>query len=114
MAEIKRQHEQGAEVLSVNGEIDASSSIDLDQAISGCIQDGTKKILVDLTQLSYISSAGLGVFMSYLEEIKEKKIRMVIFGLTSRVAHTFNLLGLAELLEIASSKEDANKMIHEA
>ncbi|MEY3405473.1 MAG: STAS domain-containing protein [Cyclobacteriaceae bacterium] len=114
MAEIKRQHENGAEVLSVNGEIDASSSIDLDQAILSCVQDGAKKILVDMTQLSYISSAGLGVFMSYLEELKEKKIRMIICGLNSRVAHTFNLLGLADLLEIASSKEDANKMIHEA
>lgn len=114
MAEIKRLTEQGAELLSVHGEIDASSSIDLDQAIANCVRDEAKKIVIDLTHLSYISSAGLGVFMSYVEELKEKKIRMVIFGLTSRVAHTFNLLGLADLLEIAAGKEEAYKMIHEA
>lgn len=114
MSDIRRTGETGFESISVHGEIDASSSVDLDQAISNCLKDGATKIMIDLSQLTYISSAGLGVFMSYVEEFREKNIRMVLFGLTSRVAHTFSLLGLAELLQITETREEAIKKIHEA
>lgn len=98
----------------MNGEVDASSSIELDQAIAGCVQGGATKILVDCTGLAYISSAGLGVFMSYVEEFREKGVRLVIFGLNNRVAHTFSLLGLADLMDIAEDRAAADRRIHEA
>lgn len=114
MADITRITEDGTAFISVSGEVDASSSIDLDQAIAACVADDHKKILIDLSALSYISSAGLGVFMSYVEEFREKNIRMVIYGLNNRVAHTFGLLGLADLLEITNTKEEAKNRIHGA
>lgn len=114
MSEIKVTAEENEiHIIQIKGEVDASSSIELDQAISSCISGGYKKILVDLSQLSYISSAGLGVFMSYVEEMKEKQIKMILFGLTARVAHTFDLLGLRGLIEIRTNREEANKSIHE-
>ena len=114
MVEINRKNEAGTEVLTVKGEVDASSSIDLDQAIAGCVQTGATRILIDCTGLEYISSAGLGVFMSYVEEFHEKGVRMVLFGLNNRVAHTFSLLGLADLMDIASDRSTADSKLHEA
>lgn len=114
MPDIRRKNGKDFETLSIYGEIDASSSVDLDQAIAACSKDGAKNIIIDLSELTYISSAGLGVFMSYVEEFREKNIRMILFGLTSRVAHTFNLLGLADLLEIVATHDEALKKIHEA
>ena len=113
MIEITRKSYNGIEEINVQGEIDASSSIDLDQAIQKCIADQARKILVNCSALEYISSAGLGVFMSYVEELKEKNIRMVLFGLNERVAHTFGLLGLAELMQIAENYDTALKQINE-
>jgi len=112
--EIDRKNEEGTEILTINGEVDASSSIDLDQAIGACVRDGASKILVDCTGLDYISSAGLGVFISYVEEFRQKDIRLVIFGLNARVSHTFSLLGLADLMDIAADRESAKLKIHEA
>lgn len=113
MLHIKRTHEESIEVLTVSGEIDASSSIEFDLAIAKCVGDGCRRILVDCHALEYISSAGLGVFMSYIEEFREKGIVMVLFGMRDKVAHTFSILGLADLLNIASNKEEAKKRIHE-
>jgi anti-sigma B factor antagonist len=113
MIEINRKSYNGIEEIDVKGEIDASSSIDLDQAIQKCLEDQTQKILVNCSALEYISSAGLGVFMSYVEELKEKNVRMVLFGLNDRVAHTFGLLGLAELMQIAQDHDAALKQINE-
>jgi anti-sigma B factor antagonist len=102
MIHIKRLFENGIDRILLIGEIDASSSIELDLAIAKSVGDGNMKILIDCSALEYISSAGLGVFMSYIEEFHEKGIKMVLFGMNDKVQNTFNILGLNELLVIAS------------
>src|SRR5882762_7659502 len=100
MVHIKRLQEEGIDVLAIIGEIDASSSIELDLTIARSVGEGFRKILIDCSALEYISSAGLGVFMSYIEEFRDKNIQMVLFGLKEKVINTFEILGLAELLHI--------------
>jgi len=111
MIHIKRLQEEGTDVVALVGEIDASSSIDLDLAIAKSVGEGFSKILVDCSALEYISSAGLGVFMSYIEEFKEKNIDMILFGMNENVSNTFQILGLNELLRIVTDKAEAKKML---
>jgi anti-sigma B factor antagonist len=112
MVHIKRLQEEGIDILAIIGEIDASSSIELDLTIAKSVGEGFKKILIDCSALEYISSAGLGVFMSYIEEFKDKGIHMVLFGLKEKVANTFGILGLAELLQIRANKPEAKKRLN--
>jgi len=113
MVHIKRLQEDGADILAVVGEIDASSSIELDLAIAKSVGEGFTRIYVDCSALEYISSAGLGVFMSYIEEFRDKKITMVLFGMKEKVLNTFQILGLADLLHIRTTKADAKKLVDE-
>ena len=113
MIHIKRLQEDGADVIVLIGEIDASSSIELDLAIAKSVGEGYTKILVDCNSLDYISSAGLGVFMSYIEEFKDRKITMVLFGMNEKVANTFSILGLNELIKIGKDKVQAKQMANE-
>jgi anti-sigma B factor antagonist len=113
MVHIKRLQEDGAEILAIVGEIDASSSIELDLAIAKSVGEGYTKILVDCGALEYISSAGLGVFMSYIEEFRDKKITMVLFGMKEKVLNTFQILGLADLLQIRATKQDAKQLVND-
>lgn len=113
MIHIKRLQEEGADVLVLIGEIDASSSIELDLAIAKSVGEGFFKILIDCSALDYISSAGLGVFMSYIEEFKDRNIKMVLFGMNEKVANTFSILGLNELLKIGKDKEQAKQLVDE-
>jgi anti-sigma B factor antagonist len=113
MIHIKRLQEDGADVIVLIGEIDASSSIELDLAIAKSVGEGYSRILIDCTSLEYISSAGLGVFMSYIEEFKDRGIRMVLFGMNDKVANTFEILGLNELLKIGRDKVEAKQMVNE-
>ncbi len=107
MVSITRTSEDGKEVMQVQGEVDASSSIELDNAMKEALSAGQSKVMIDCTQLEYISSAGLGVFMSYLEEIRSKDISLVIYGLRPKVAHVFEILGLDQLLEIKDTRKEA-------
>jgi anti-sigma B factor antagonist len=112
MVEIIKLQEEGLEIIVVKGEVDASSSIQLDNAISEVVEVGGKNILIDCTSLEYISSAGLGVFMSYIEELKKKEAKMALYGLNEKVRGVFEILGLDQLLSLAADKEQAKAIIH--
>jgi anti-sigma B factor antagonist len=111
MIHIKRIQEDGADIVVLIGEIDASSSIELDLAIAKSVGEGFTRILIDCSALEYISSAGLGVFMSYIEEFKDRNVKMVLFGMSEKVANTFSILGLNELLQIGKDKVEAKQMV---
>ncbi len=99
-------------IIHIEGDVDASSSIHLDEAMSEAVKSHQSHILVDCNQLNYISSAGLGVFMSYIEELKTKGIKLVLFGLSERVENVFKVLGLDQLLDIQPTKEQAKQAVH--
>ena len=105
--QIKTTNEEQFHIIEIYGDVDASSSITLDTAIEEAVKDDKKQILVDCSNLNYISSAGLGVFMSHIEEFKEKGICFTLFGLSSKVKNVFEILGLDQLLQIVDSKEEA-------
>ncbi|MDH5396690.1 MAG: STAS domain-containing protein [Cyclobacteriaceae bacterium] len=111
MVDIKTINEKGIEVLKIVGEVDASSSIQLDKAIHDVLEKGHKKIIVDCGSLEYISSAGLGVFMSYIEEMKKNGVQMVLVGLNPKVKNVFEILGLDQLLNTAKNKEEGKIMM---
>jgi anti-sigma B factor antagonist len=113
MVHIKRLQEEQIDTIIPIGEIDASSSIELDLTIAKSVGEGFTKILIDCTALEYISSAGLGVFMSYIDEFNDKGIAMVLFGMNEKVENTFKILGLNELLTIVADKGEAKKKINE-
>lgn len=94
-------------LIEVHGEIDASSSIHLDNALSAAKNSGEVKIIVNLEDLNYISSAGLGVFISHVEEFESAGIQLVLFGPNDAVNEVFEILGLQKLLKIVKSKEEA-------
>jgi len=112
MIEVKRADNQSDVCISVSGEVDASSSIQLDSAIQQVIGEGYKKILIDCSGLNYISSAGLGVFMSYIQELETQEINMVLYGLQEKVFHVFQILGLDQLLKIVEDKKAAKILLN--
>ena len=67
---------------------------------------------MDFKDLAYISSAGLGVFMAFIEKIRDGKGDIKLAGMTDKVYNIFDLLGFPLLYEIFSSEEEAvNKFV---
>ena len=111
MVNINLEKEEGFDIMKVVGEVDASSSIAGDQSIEEQVKEGPRDLLIDCTQLDYISSAGLGVFMSYIEEFKANEKKLVIYGLSQKVANVFAILGLDQLLTIKPTAEEAKAVL---
>ena len=113
MAEITTENKENIHFISVRGEIDAGSSIYLDDALKNAIESGEKKIIVDLSGLDYISSAGLGVFISHLDEFKLQEVQLAMYGINDTVKQVFDILGLEKLLTIEETKEAAINSLNE-
>jgi len=113
MTEITTDKQEDIYFIRVNGEIDAGSSIHLDNAIKEAVENKEGKIATDLTNLSYISSAGLGVFISHLDEFEKEEIKMVLFGANESVKEVFEILGLEKLLTIVETQQEAIDSLNE-
>jgi anti-sigma B factor antagonist len=97
-------------IIGIDGDLDASSCILLDKAISDAVSKDEKKIIIDCSRLNYISSAGLGVFMSYLQDFENNKISLVLCNLSDKVKNVFQILGLDELIKIVNTKDEAKSL----
>jgi anti-sigma B factor antagonist len=113
MLQLERKKEENKDILRLIGEVDASNSILLDQSMQEILEQGATVLLIDGTELVYISSAGLGVFMSYLDDFSEQGIRFVIFGLNEQVSEVFKILGLDRLIPLVSDKSTAITLVNE-
>jgi anti-sigma B factor antagonist len=98
--EIKSKKEHNTIQLSINGEIDASNCLQLDASIKAALEENIQKLQIDCRALEYISSAGLGVFVSYLNEMKSKNIQLSIVQVNDRVFQIFKILGLDKVIDI--------------
>lgn len=95
------------QVLELKGELDAHTASELEAALQKCKQDGRTRIIVNGANLQYISSAGLGVFMAYIEEMREHSGDIKIAALQPKVYNVFDLLGFPMLFDIVETEEEA-------
>ncbi len=100
-------------ILNVRGDLDASSSIQMDDCIKHAVERGLYKIIVNAEQLKYISSAGIGVFISYHEDFRARKGQFVFCCLQMTVREVFDILGLMNVFEIAADEKTAVQIINE-
>jgi len=106
---ITRTVDDSFHILHINGEVDASNALNLDIEISSLLEEGVKKILVDCSRMDYISSAGLGVFMSKIESFKQAKVYFSLFEVNETVKGVFNILGLHDFINIFSTITEAKE-----
>ena len=95
------------ELIKVSGFLDAHTFEQLEETVNGLFSAGTYKIVVDLTNVDYISSAGAGVFIAALSESEENGGKIVLLNPTKGVLDVFDLLGLTQIFSVVTSRQDA-------
>ena len=93
--------------IKVSGFLDAHTFEQLEEAINKQFAQARFKIIVDLTNVDYISSAGAGVFIAALSEAEENGGKIILLNPTQGVVDVFDLLGLTQLFDVVGSREEA-------
>ena len=104
---VHRSQQGDLSVLSLDGYLDAHTAPHFERAIQEEIDAGRIRLIVDGEQLKYISSAGLGVFMSFVEEIREKGGDIKICSLVPKVRQIFDILGFQAIYDMVESRDAA-------
>ncbi len=104
---METSFKDGLSVIVLDGYLDAHTAPQFETAIQSEIDAGHFRIIVDCAKLTYISSAGLGVFMSFIEEVREQGGDIKICGLTPKVQQVFDILGFPELYDMCDCVETA-------
>lgn len=97
---IDQSQQNGIQVLSLSGYLDAHTAPQFEAVIQEHLEAGRVRIAVDCGRLTYISSAGLGVFMSFIEEIREKGGDIKLASIAPKVYQVFEVLGFPDLFQI--------------
>jgi len=101
-------------VIKLEGYLDAHTAPALENNFTELINDNRFKIVVDFRDLAYISSAGLGVFMAYIEKIRNNSGDIKLAGMNEKVFNIFDLLGFPLLYEIFDTVEEALQKYNES
>jgi anti-sigma B factor antagonist len=101
-------------IISLEGAVDAHTAPQFESAVQAAIDNGKSRIIVDCEKLTYISSAGLGVFMSFVEEVREAGGDIKICGLTPKVKQPFEILGFDDLYDFCTDVLDAKNKFTES
>ncbi|HWR39236.1 MAG TPA: STAS domain-containing protein [Patescibacteria group bacterium] len=94
-------------VLQILTKVDGNSSREVEVEISRIWEEGNRKLICDLSQTEYISSAGLRVFLSALKRSQKAGGQMILCGLKPGILEIFNMAGFTGLFQICEREGDA-------
>lgn len=105
--DVTISEKQDAFVVSVNGRVDAVTAPELEKTISTYIDKDKGNIVLDFSELEYISSAGLRVVLVTAKKMKAKQGELLVSGLKDTVKDVFELSGFYSIIKIFDTVEAA-------
>ncbi|MCH8980926.1 STAS domain-containing protein [candidate division KSB1 bacterium] len=94
-------------ILYLKGYLDAHTAPDLETEFQKLVDAKKYNIIVNFQDLSYISSAGLGVFMGFIEDIRKNGGDIKLSDMKPKIYRVFDLLGFPTLYDILDEEARA-------
>jgi anti-anti-sigma factor len=98
--EITRNQNGEVTVLGLAGRLDAQSAGEAEAAFNQALDEGCQQVLVDMSGVEYISSAGLRVLLSTAKKLSASGGKLVLAGLKPYVQEVFEVAGFTAIFQI--------------
>lgn len=109
--EISEHKTMDIVTLSLCGKLDVNSARAFQDQILARIESGERRIVIDLAQLDYISSAGLRVFVLAGKRLSGVNGKIALCSLKEPVREVFDIAGFSSLFSIYDSHDGATKAL---
>jgi len=107
--ELETSQREGIAVLSLRGEIDVYTAPRMRQAIVDLVDGGSLNIVVDMGQVDFLDSTGLGVLVEGLKRVRTRNGNLSIVITQDKILKIFDITGLNKAFPIHGSLEEALK-----
>ncbi|MEN6564535.1 MAG: STAS domain-containing protein [Christensenella sp.] len=98
MLSIQKERSNSQLTLNLEGRLDSNSAPELDSELRADL-DGIRRLVLNLSELSYLSSAGLRVVLSAQKQMN-KQGEMIVTGVNETIMEIFTVTGFADILTI--------------
>jgi len=96
-------------ILMVSGRLDASTVNILEHSMLRSMLTGAKAIIIDMGEVTYISSSGLRVLLSARRQVRERGGDVVLCTLSSNVRDVFDMVGFTVLFRVCGTLDEATQ-----
>lgn len=96
---VEKMCEQEQLIVKVAGRLDTTTAPQLEEELKASIE-GVNRIIMDFSNLEYISSAGLRVLLWAHKAMKMQEGSLVVRGANEEVREVFTITGFAEILTL--------------
>lgn len=107
--QIKSKLEDQVAIVYPKGHLDAHNVEKFEKELVKLIDKHIVRIIINCSDLNYISSAGMGIIMGYLDEIREKSGDIKLCGVSDRVYEIFDLVGFTEIYDFLKDEDTARR-----
>ncbi len=94
-------------VVAVRGEIDLFTAPELKQRLTDAIERDKTRIVVDLTETTFLDSTALGVLIGAVKRLRTRGGGLVIVNVDTNIAKTFEITGLDQVFTIVAERDAA-------
>jgi len=94
-------------VLALKGRLDTLSSTSLENKLLGIINNNVLNVIIDFSELEFISSSGLRVLLTAGKQVKTKQGMLVLCSLKEHVKEVFDVAGFTMLFKMYASLDEA-------
>ena len=101
------ERSDGQTTLSLAGEFDASCVVRYERLFRDALEDSTALLVVDMTDVTFIDSTGLGMLVRSHRAADAASARFAVVHPTAQTRKLITVLGLDELLHVHDSPEQA-------
>ena len=91
--------QNGILIISVEGNVDSKTAPELQQKISDATHD-SKKVIIDMTKVEFVSSAGLRVLLMVYRQIKTNNGVVVLVGVSDEIKEVMSMTGFINFFKI--------------
>lgn len=100
---IKINEENGGLRAIFEGRLDTPAAVKAQQEITPLLENADKTIIIDCTQLEYISSSGLRLFLTIRKEAGAKGGKVIIENINEEIRKVFMMTGFYNLFDIRNA-----------
>jgi anti-anti-sigma factor len=104
---ISQERQGDTLIVAAAGRVDGSNSQEFQQAIEGVIDDNDRAVVLQLKQLSYISSSGLRVMLMVARMLQKRGTKFALCELTESIREVFEISGFDRIISVHDTESAA-------
>ena len=99
--------DESATVVVLNGEVTLDKAPSLHERLKGLCRQGTHNLIIELTEVAHIDSAGVGTLVDIFRRVRTQGGKMALVGMNPRVRGVFEVTKLDQFFAIFDTEEEA-------